>query len=607
MFGGVFIKRYNKIICLVLIFVSLFLLTSCVCATDNSTDTVNNGDIGEFKGDSKSGVDLDNLINGNESGDEIILDDDYVFDISKDGINNAGIKINRSVTIDGQGHMIDGINFYRIFYITTDNVVLKNIRFINSSFTQDSYNAIMCKNSTGVCIVNATFINCGASCSDGAISFEDSSSASIINSTFIRNNGGYGGAMYFENSFGFIMNSTFIGNSGTEGGSIYFGSGSNGTIINSSFYENNHTRNSCNGGGAVKCVGDNITIDGCIFVNNKAYGGGAIWYDCSAGFVTNSIFINNTARQWGGSIFCDGRGISIVNCTFNGSSVKFYGGSIYYTYSYRNSVVNSTFIANNATYGGCIYFKSKLNKAIVKNCCFKENYAEYGAAICTSNQTSKNVVMNSIFIENKAEHNGTLYGINVQNCTIIKIQTQLSCQPITTYYNEGKYMFIQLKDKYGVKMANVSVDINCGGVVKSLFTNSQGEIKFSTKNLIPKSYNVIISFLGNDIYEKTSINSKIIIKKASPKLIAKQKSFKSKIKTKKYTVNLKDNFNSPVKKTTLILKLKGKTFKAKTNNKGQATFKITKLTKKGKYNAKVIFKGNEFYNSVNKNVKIIIN
>ena len=120
-------------------------------------------------------------------------------------------------------------------------------------------------------------------------------------------------------------------------------------------------------------------------------------------------------------------------------------------------------------------------------------------------------------------------------------------------------------------------------------------------------WHVIISFLGNDIYEKTSINSKIIIKKASLKLITKQKSFKSKIKTKKYTVNLKDNFNSPVKKTTLILKLKGKTFKVKTNNKGQATFKITKLTKKGKYNAKVIFKGNECYNSVNKNVKIIIN
>ena len=33
-------KRYN-IICLILIF-SLFLLTSCVCASDNNTDMVNN-------------------------------------------------------------------------------------------------------------------------------------------------------------------------------------------------------------------------------------------------------------------------------------------------------------------------------------------------------------------------------------------------------------------------------------------------------------------------------------------------------------------------------------------------------------------------------------
>ena len=303
---------------------------------------------------------------------------------------------------------------------------------------------------------------------------------------------------------------------------------------------------------------------------------------------------------------CYGRNLSIVNCTFNASSVKFYGGAIFYIYSYRNSVINSTFIGNNATYGGGIYFKDKLHKAIIKNCVFKENYAEYGAAICTSNQTSKNVVMNSIFIENKAEHNGTLYGIKVQNCTIIKIQTQLSTQSINSYYNENKYLIIQLKDKNGVKLSNVSVNVDCGDVVKSLITNNHGEVKFSTKNLIPKSYNVIISFSGNDFYEKTSINSKIIIKKANLKLFAKEKKFKSKIKTKKYVLSLKNKFNNPIKKIKIILKVNGWKYKATTNKNGKATFKITKLNKKGKYNAKIIFKGNKYYNSAYKNVKIFI-
>lgn len=56
----------------------------------------------------------------------------------------------------------------------------------------------------------------------------------------------------------------------------------------------------------------------------------------------------------------------------------------------------------------------------------------------------------------------------------------------------------------------------------------------------------------------------------------------------------------------VTLKVKGKTYKATTNSKGKATFKITKLTKKGTYNAKVKYAGNAYYKSVFKSVKIKI-
>ena len=56
----------------------------------------------------------------------------------------------------------------------------------------------------------------------------------------------------------------------------------------------------------------------------------------------------------------------------------------------------------------------------------------------------------------------------------------------------------------------------------------------------------------------------------------------------------------------LTLKIKGKTYKAKTNKKGKAIFKITKLNKRGKFKAVVKFAGDKCYKKVTKKVKITV-
>ena len=61
-----------------------------------------------------------------------------------------------------------------------------------------------------------------------------------------------------------------------------------------------------------------------------------------------------------------------------------------------------------------------------------------------------------------------------------------------------------------------------------------------------------------------------------------------------------------MKKVKLTLKVKGKTYKAKTNAKGKAVFKIKNLKKKGKYRATVKFAGNTYYSKVTKKVKITV-
>ncbi|WP_292888650.1 Ig-like domain-containing protein [Methanobrevibacter sp. UBA212] len=107
-------------------------------------------------------------------------------------------------------------------------------------------------------------------------------------------------------------------------------------------------------------------------------------------------------------------------------------------------------------------------------------------------------------------------------------------------------------------------------------------------------------------YNNVIGKNKIEITKAASKLTAKKKTFKAKAKTKKYAITLKDNNGKAIKNAKVTLKVKGKTFTAKTNANGKATFKIKKLTKKGKYTAKVKFAGNGYYSASSASKKITI-
>ncbi len=189
--------------------------------------------------------------------------------------------------------------------------------------------------------------------------------------------------------------------------------------------------------------------------------------------------------------------------------------------------------------------------------------------------------------------------------TVNKLATNLEASAITEFYNEGKYLVVVLKDNNGKAIGGERVSIDLDGV-KYLTTDANGQVKLPTAGLKPKTYNVAITFDGSDRYLKSTKNVNVIVKKATPKLKASKKTFKSKVKVKKYTITLKNNVNKAMAKVKVTIKVKGKTFTAKTNSAGKATFKIKKLTKKGKYSATVTFKGDSCYNKVTKKVRIVI-
>jgi hypothetical protein len=189
--------------------------------------------------------------------------------------------------------------------------------------------------------------------------------------------------------------------------------------------------------------------------------------------------------------------------------------------------------------------------------------------------------------------------------SVNKLATNLEASAVTEFYNEGKYLVVVLKDSNGKAIGGERVSIDLDGV-KYLTTDANGQVKLPTVGLKPKTYNVAITFDGSDRYLKSTKNVNVIVKKATPKLTASKKTFKRKVKVKKYTITLKNNVNKAMAKVKVTIKVKGKTFTAKTNSAGKATFKLKKLTKKGKYSATVTFKGDSCYNKVTKKVRIVI-
>ena len=213
-----------------------------------------------------------------------------------------------------------------------------------------------------------------------------------------------------------------------------------------------------------------------------------------------------------------------------------------------------------------------------------------------------------------ANHNNVTKNATI---TVNKAKTQLTANAITTTYNINKNLVITLKDSTGNALSGVKVTVDLNGA-KTYTTDKNGQIKVSTKGLAPKTYTAKITFNGDTNYDKSTKNVKVTVQKAKPKITAKSKTYKVKTKNKKYTITLKDNKGKPIKNAKVRLVVKKITTKktkktkskkkkniAKTNKKGKATFKVYR-SKKGKYKAAIIYKGNKYYTPLTKKVKITV-
>ena len=124
-------------------------------------------------------------------------------------------------------------------------------------------------------------------------------------------------------------------------------------------------------------------------------------------------------------------------------------------------------------------------------------------------------------------------------------------------------------------------------------------------------YTMAFSFGGDDNYTGTFAVVCADLDKKPITIKASAKTYKVKTKTKKYTVQLKTIVGSSLDgkahlRSGLVVKLKvnGKTYTGKTNSLGKVTFKITNLSKKASYKAKISYAGDKTYQSASKTVTL---
>ena len=607
---------------------------SSVELSQNDQQIISQNDNNEIIGKSGSFKDLKSKIDGADEGSTIVLDKNYEYNYES---YENGIEIRKSITIDGDGHTIAGKKdeTARIFNVLVDNVILKNINFKNAEHWSDGGAVRFLYSGT---VENCNFTDNNGELG-GAICFQER--GTVKNCNFINNYASYRcGAICFSSS-GTVLNCNFTGNhADEEGGAVLFFSG--GGIVTNCIFEGNSGKE----GGALVCYGGGfVTADTCIFKTSSDTYSGAI-------IKSPILKVDNFTSFYG-----SGEKITF-NLTTNTSSMSITNANISINVYFKNNgssvgnysclsdegwvpdlPIGSYYAVFNTAYAGF----QPVNRTIkiIPNISYYVNVTSVTTTNKTVNITAKSnvpqdilegkllfILPNSTKITANYDGNGTWWtvhtfdkcmkykvsayyngwdNVTVSNATITvnKLQTELSADAIITTYNIDKDLVITFKDSNGNPVTNATITVDLNGA-KTYITDTNGQIKVSTAGLVPQIYTAKITFAENENYKGSSADVQITVNKANPILKAKNKAFKAKKKIKKFKIALKNNIAKPIVKTKVTLKIGKKAYNAKTNSKGKATFKIKKLTKKGRYKATVAYKGNNCYNKATKTVKILI-
>ena len=232
----------------------------------------------------------------------------------------------------------------------------------------------------------------------------------------------FGGAIYCPYYSGYtpavnIKNCTFIDNYAEYGGAIYMDGGSL-DIIDTMFI-NNFAYNF--GGSIAGEYGVKINITRSKFYNSYslADAGGAIYIRGST-LKVNDVEIVNSSATFGGAIASLLTDVSLNRLAVNDSVAKWDGGAIYHMYGNFTSYYGN-FINNSANNGGALFIDNSTN-LLLRNNVFTNNNANMTAgavySICNTFKGMSSIRQYNRFNGNQAFFRDDEYAISSINLTI---------------------------------------------------------------------------------------------------------------------------------------------------------------------------------------------
>ena len=354
-------RKFLILICLILFIVSI--------ASVSAADNLNRADDGILTArDGGTFTDLQKKIDAAPEGSTVTLENNYVFVEAIDSNNNDDdwddpedwdddelgdefedeyignpVRINKPLTINGNGFTIDGNYISSIFDIDCEGkVVLNDITFINA-FSDGTGGAISAY--SDLTVNSCNFIGSSTKIMAGGAIYSYAN-LELKNCNFKDNMvgnidepfgaaGDFGGGAVFvhgrltANGCTFTSNHAKVGDYAVyiEGSSSFsdctFTANDNGVI----YFEEDSIINGCNfednSASMVSIIGGlegSLSVSGCDFVNNSVHDHGGIVENDGDLTVKDSSFVNNSGGECGHIIHSQGEKTHIVNTIFFNNS-----------------------------------------------------------------------------------------------------------------------------------------------------------------------------------------------------------------------------------------------------------------------------------------------